>query len=159
MGQKDIPLNDFGKKQAEILKPILKNLDFEYIAYSPLLRAHQTAEILFEDKKIFKEPIEELKEWNFGDWEGRIWDRLHLENVDQIIPPNGETKDVFFNRALQGINKAINRPESVLIVGHSGIYWAICHFAKIEKVNIDNCQIVQLNPSQDKSNWEIKIID
>ena len=69
-GCTDISLSKEGIQQAHLLKDTLNN-DFDYIYTSPLSRAAQTAEILCENhKKIKPVIIPDLREINFGAWEG-----------------------------------------------------------------------------------------
>ena len=46
-GQTDIPLNDTGMRQARQMAEQLKKIPFQGILYSPLLRARQTAKIIY----------------------------------------------------------------------------------------------------------------
>ncbi|AWK52371.1 histidine phosphatase family protein [Clostridium beijerinckii] len=68
-GCTDIALSDEGIKQAKLLKNRLKG-DFDYIYASPLSRAFDTANILASgiDKEVIIAP--EIREINFGEWEG-----------------------------------------------------------------------------------------
>ncbi len=158
MGQLDIPLNDNGKNQAIKLKSKISQITFDKIFYSPLLRARETAEIIFKDKEIFKQEVDNLKEWHFGNWQNKRWDSLNIENIDQIYPPNGETKELFFRRTLNGINSCLENSNSSLIIAHSGTFWAICYYAKIENFNIKNCDLIQfIAPNNYNDNWKFEI--
>ena len=42
-GQADIPLNDFGKNQAEQASIAISNINFDKCYYSPLIRTKETA--------------------------------------------------------------------------------------------------------------------
>ena len=53
MGQKDIPLNDKGREQAEILRNKLINIEFDRCYSSPLSRAKETARIICKNKCRF----------------------------------------------------------------------------------------------------------
>lgn len=68
-GQTDIPLNEEGIKQAKLLREKLKDITFDAIFCSPLIRAKQTCEIIAGvcnatyDKRII--------ERNYGEFENR----------------------------------------------------------------------------------------
>ncbi len=51
-GQTDIPLNSYGKKQAEVLAKILKSKKLEILYSSDLQRAKETSQIIAEHLKI-----------------------------------------------------------------------------------------------------------
>jgi broad specificity phosphatase PhoE len=91
-GQKDIPLNDTGRKQAagngHALKAILGETvsDFDFVA-SPLGRTRETMEIL--RRAMGLDPLAyrtdpRLVELSFGDWEGHTLDELKAETPDRV---------------------------------------------------------------------------
>jgi broad specificity phosphatase PhoE len=49
-GHTDIPLNTKGKKQAKLLGKQLKDIDFDVVFSSDLLRAKNSAEIIIKEK-------------------------------------------------------------------------------------------------------------
>lgn len=155
MGQQDIPLNERGRKQAENAKQLL-NLPIECIYYSPLKRASETMSIITANNKCPKISSEYLKEWHFGSWEGTVWAQYNIETPEQIVPPNGESRQQFFSRVISGINESLAKHKKpVLFIGHSGIYWALCYYANNhDSLNIDHCSPVQFIPNN--NNWIIK---
>lgn len=92
-GVTDIGLTDNGKTQAEALGKRLKGHAFESILCSPLKRAVATCEAagLFKHAKL----EEGLKEWNYGDYEGKttdeIWKKDPHWNIFSNGAPHGET--------------------------------------------------------------------
>lgn len=66
-GQTDIPLNDTGIRQARQMAEQLKKIPFQGILYSPLLRARQTAKIIYnclnQEKKTAEQKDTERKLW------------------------------------------------------------------------------------------------
>ena len=93
-GQQDVPLNEFGRVQAEEAGERLRRAvphypDVDYVA-SPLLRARETMERL--RAAIGLEPPsyrvdERLKELSFGDWEGLTWRELRRRDPADRRPP------------------------------------------------------------------------
>ncbi len=91
-GQKDIPLNDFGRSQAvgngKTLSAILGATapDFDYVA-SPLGRTRETMELLRGamglDPTAYRTD-ERLVEVSFGDWEGYTLPELKLSFPDRV---------------------------------------------------------------------------
>ena len=67
-GRSDYPLNDEGIKQAEEAAFILKNVTFDYVFSSPLIRSVRTAEIVVPQSSI--QIDERLIEMDYGSYEG-----------------------------------------------------------------------------------------
>lgn len=78
-GCTDISLSEAGIQQASFLKERFKN-KFDCIYTSPLSRAYKTAEIICADT-LDMEPIvdEDLKEINFGIWEGLTFEQINRD--------------------------------------------------------------------------------
>ncbi|MQB03202.1 histidine phosphatase family protein [Agrobacterium tumefaciens] len=91
-GQKDIPLNDFGRAQAvgngKVLAQILGDSarDFDYVA-SPLGRTRETMELMRGamglDPYTYRTD-DRLVEVSFGDWEGQTLPELKKEFPDRV---------------------------------------------------------------------------
>ena len=69
-GTTDIPLNAYGIELAEKTAEGLKDVPFDRIYTSPLIRARKTAEIIRRDRPIEIIETDGLKEISFGDYEG-----------------------------------------------------------------------------------------
>jgi broad specificity phosphatase PhoE len=87
-GQRDIPLNDVGRVQAEETGIVLSRLEpgFEDLAYwsSPLSRTRETMELLRVKLGLYPQAYrmdDRLKEVSFGEWEGLTW-----PDVERISP-------------------------------------------------------------------------
>ena len=70
-GHTNIPLNTKGKKQAKLLGKQLKDIDFDVVFSSDLLRAANSAEIIIKEKKMIVIKIKALRERFFGRFEGK----------------------------------------------------------------------------------------
>ncbi len=99
-GKTDIPLSDYGVRQAKENRSNLDGLNIELIVASDLLRAQQTAEIYADYLGLEVNLDAGLQELDHGDWEGRSIDELHarteyahwLENPATVpIPGVNET--------------------------------------------------------------------
>jgi len=80
-GRKDVPLNDKGKKQAQLTGLFFRNKGITRIFSSPLVRAIETAEGISNTTKIPIEVMDELTDMAFGEWEG-----LTLKDVEKLYP-------------------------------------------------------------------------
>ncbi|MEG0894957.1 MAG: histidine phosphatase family protein [Oscillospiraceae bacterium] len=131
-GATDIPLTQLGKQELILLKSQINYPKSNLIIASGLLRTMQTANILFDNKKL--EVIEDLQEINFGDFEMRGYKQLKsdleyqrwISDIEVNLPPNGEGKPHFIKRVINGFKKAEclcknKGEESAVIVTHGGV--------------------------------------
>lgn len=105
----DMPLSPEGVRELKSLKQNLEYPSVEAVYTSPMLRCRQTAAMLFEG---FDEiPIDELTEYDFGDFEGKTASELEIcpEYIEWTsgkisAPPNGEDTEDFVKRLALGLN-------------------------------------------------------
>ena len=94
-GRTDVPLTELGRRQAEALRAALKGRPFSLVLTSPLARAAETCRLAgFGD---VAEPRDELREWDYGAYEGRKTVEIREEipgwTLWQDGVPDGETID------------------------------------------------------------------
>ncbi|MGI6491653.1 MAG: alpha-ribazole phosphatase [Peptococcaceae bacterium] len=132
-GQTDIPLIEDGMRQAAALGRRMSSLKLEALYSSDLTRAYETAQIVasYHNKQV--EIVPELKELNFGDWEGlthseikkKYPDELKLwwNNPFSINVPGGESFSELSERAVNAIKRIIekHRDGQVAVVSHGGV--------------------------------------
>lgn len=132
-GCTDIALSKEGIKQAELLKNRLKG-KFDYIYSSPLSRAFETANILsgVTDKEVIIAP--EIREINFGEWEGMTVHEI-AEKYPEMFKAWRTDKtesyicggDLSINNAACRAKKCIldivneHKGKKIVIVAHGGI--------------------------------------
>ena len=80
-GQRDTHLNGQGLIQAERLAEYFTELPLDAIYCSPLIRAKETANPLARIKGLPLNILEDLKEVNFGSWEG-----VEMQELDKLYP-------------------------------------------------------------------------
>lgn len=127
IGWTDLPLSEKGKKH-------LSEDDGKYqlVFSSPLKRCKQTAELLFPENETVIIP--ELKEFNFGDWDGKTYEELKddvmyqkwLSDPSKEKTPRGESLAEFESRILKGWEKVLKyiveyRYSKVAIMTHGGV--------------------------------------
>jgi len=121
-----VPLNGFGRQQADATarSPMLKNASG--IACSPLVRARETGEIIARQTGPQITFIDDLKECCLDELEGQVEDDLTMFDpwLSDETPTGAGSWAAFSNRVLSGINAAFERFELPLIVSHSGVLWA-----------------------------------
>ena len=143
-GQKDIPLNDVGRVQAEEAARKLEALvpHFEDLAYvaSPMTRTRETMEILRATLGLHPEVYrldDRLVELTFGVWEGMTWKEVRkaepalaaLREQDKwhYAPPGGGESYAMLVDRIRPILDDLTR--DTVIVAHGGVaraFLAIC---------------------------------
>ena len=91
-GNTDVPLTERGRAQAQALGAALEGRSFDRVLTSPLKRAADTARLAgFGDA----EPRDELREWDYGAYEGRKTAEIREERPGWTLwadgVPDGET--------------------------------------------------------------------
>lgn len=130
-GSADVPLNETGIKQARELAENLKDITFDIIITSPLLRAKQTAEIISSFHNVFPVEIQGFQERNLGIFEHltvaeteekfpKLRARQCTRKIDDA-PDGGETIREFDQRIQREISQLCDTygKKSVLLVCHS----------------------------------------
>lgn len=80
-GHIDNPLNSKGLCQAAALGQHYENIVLDEIYSSSMQRARQTAAPLAEAHGLTVQPLDELKEVCFGEWEGLSYDEIKANGV------------------------------------------------------------------------------
>lgn len=120
------------------------NIEHAYI--TPLVRTHQTADILF-DKSVPRTIVPELAEMNFGDYEGRI---MTAENCDDpvfykwinapenLTFPNGQNLSVHADSAFTAFKKIAENQvyKNIAIISHATTIRLIFSLMLTDSVNI-----------------------
>ncbi|MBA1278549.1 histidine phosphatase family protein [Stutzerimonas stutzeri] len=106
---------------------------WQRIISSPLLRCAQFAEELAAQRKLPLELEPDLRELDFGDWEGRTAAELMVDQSDALgcfwsdpygfTPPGGERLIEFEARVLTVIERITDRfaGERILLITHAGV--------------------------------------
>ncbi len=161
-GCKDIDLSREGVIQAQYLKKRFGN-NFDHIYTSPLKRALQTAEIISESGNIPPVIETEIREINFGHWEGLTIKEIEADfpekflqwRTDEINAPicGGELSikkaSVRAGKAVRQIAEK-HKGENIIIVAHGGIIkaglisifdWKMTMYHKLVLGNTAVCKI------------------
>lgn len=75
-GSTDVPLNARGIAQAKCLSQFLEHVPFDGIYSSTLQRARRTAELVAQPHGLAVQAYDELREINFGVWEGHTYQEI-----------------------------------------------------------------------------------
>lgn len=156
-GWVDIPLNETGIKQAELLAESLKDVPIDVFISSPLQRAYLTTQKVAELHGMQLEYTDpRLREINFGDWAGKYIADLRKKYPEQfavwtkkpwlMIFPNGESLQDMQDRGRAALNDAVARyPGKTIFIGaHS--FFNIAMICSVLNIDLDNfTQISQMN--------------
>lgn len=161
-GDTDKDLNEFGKKQAELLGKRMQKYHIDIIYSSDLKRVMETSEII--NSYINTEIVikEELREINMGAWDAVTIGERYTNNEDYAsewhkhladLPyPEGECGQDVCKRAMKVVDEVKKQQyENVAIVTSGGtIAILLCEFLGLEQykrfvMEIDNCSISIVN--------------
>ncbi|MBI4378277.1 MAG: histidine phosphatase family protein [Nitrospinae bacterium] len=132
-GHYDIDLSTEGLRQIERIADRLENEPIKAVYSSDLLRTIKGARIIAERHSLEAISLKELRELNYGIWEGKRVDdikRLYPDDVEARYSDivnfrirGGETLREMRERVLLGIEGIIHnhRGESVVVVAHGGV--------------------------------------
>ena len=144
-------LNENGVKQAEELKYKIKDLEYDMIISSPLIRTKHTAEIInVKNKDILID--NRLEERNPGDLSGQPLEVTNREEYwnyyTEIQYGISENIQEFFKRVYNFLDELKTKDyETVLIVAHSGVSKAFSGYfeeigdGKFLNRGLKNCEI------------------
>ena len=116
-GHTDRPLSDFGRRQAEQLAEELAEEEIEAIYSSDLSRARGTAEIVGGRLGLPIELDSDLREKNWGTWEGLT--AVERDRVEFVGESTRAHRDRML-RALARISARHPNSGTVLVVTHGG---------------------------------------
>jgi broad specificity phosphatase PhoE len=121
-GLTDLPLTARGEQNARQLGERIRGLKFQHVFTSPLTRAADTCRLAgFADRA---ETMQDLVEWNYGDYEGRRTAEIRAERPNWDLfrdgCPHGESPTVIGARADRVVSKlrAATGNELVFSSGH-----------------------------------------
>ena len=139
-GSTDKPLTAEGARQVRPLASAVAEFDPQAVLCSPLKRCRQTASFLLPSPAPPITFASDLREMDFGKWEGKRLDEINLAAPAQLkrlmrldpslTPEGGESVGAFLER-VQSIAEAIGsaRAERLLVITHGGVLRALlCTF-------------------------------
>lgn len=149
----DYDLSQNGILQSENLREIFKNEKFDVIYSSPLIRAHETAKIVFPQAQI--RISEYLIERNFNSYEGVAVSEINMELLEKV----SESQLSVIRRITKFINVLYkeyeSRPEvKIIVFTHNSI---IRHFDRLlsklnaTELNLRNAEYIVYEYS---GNWK-----
>jgi len=139
LGSTDVPLDEHGRRQAACLATITARRKPQRLFASPLRRALETARAIAGAVGLNIETDPDLRELDFGRWEGMTFDEIQAADPDAVsqwnawsydfTPPGGERLGDFLDRVRRAAARLAALPgDAVMAVTHGGVIRsALCH--------------------------------
>jgi broad specificity phosphatase PhoE len=119
----DVPLTSVGEKQARALGEHLARRRFALVLTSPLARARETCRLAGYGDAA--EITDDLREWNYGVWEGRTTAAIRTEQPGWSIwtspVPEGESVEQVGERVRRVIARADAAGGDVALFAHAHV--------------------------------------
>jgi broad specificity phosphatase PhoE len=119
----DLPLLPSGIKQAQELAGKLKNQNFTLVLVSPMQRAQETCRLA--GLGAVAEITDDLKEWDYGAYEGRSTADIHKDNPNWSLwrdgVPNGESLEQVGARVQRVIQRCLKVDGNVALFAHGHV--------------------------------------
>ena len=148
-GHSDIDLSDAGRSQASLLSLRLADVSLQSVYASDLKRALDTARIIAEPHGLDVQTLPQLREINFGAWEGLTFEEIKAGYSDiadnwhsspgSVRIPSGETFQELMERTYGAVVDLAKKhdPGTIAVVTHGGaIRSIICALLDINLNNV-----------------------
>jgi broad specificity phosphatase PhoE len=129
-GRTDVPLDETGLKQAELVGQYFNEMEIHGIFSSPLSRAWRTAEKVAKFHSLKVQPLKGIDDMSFGNWEGRPHQEIResdnktyrqwVETPHLVRLPGGESLEDVRVRAMAAMEEVIQNHlgKTVILVTH-----------------------------------------
>ncbi|TDO98665.1 histidine phosphatase family protein [Marinomonas balearica] len=169
-GKLDVPIVSTWQEDAACVRKWLKNRKINNIQsfHSPLSRAAKLALNVYSHS----EPIDELVELDFGDWEGQNWSSISQDEIEAwgkdlqfSAPYNGESLEDLRLRIMPKVQKILSKAgeNDVVLFAHSGVIKVIvsvlCEWpiSECHRINIGYSSITELSIHGESANRYISL--
>ena len=157
-GHTDRPLNDTGRAQAVALAEALVHEPLDAVYASDLSRAFETARTVAEPRGLPVRTLHELREKDFGTWEGLTDEEILLRFPEARRGHwgDGETHEEMAGRVVAALRTiAEHHPGArVLVVSHGGPLRAVLRqCSAADDGPIANCHVARLEIESGDLRW------
>ncbi|MFT9847226.1 histidine phosphatase family protein [Aneurinibacillus sp. REN35] len=169
-GHSDIPLNKRGNEQARRLAERVRQLPITQVCSSDLVRAYDTACAAASALQLSVCRHAELRERNYGDWEGKDFRTIREKYpdfdpwIDTESRYNIETYAALQQRGLACLSDILKESdaEHILVVSHGGLINAMLHhmsggFHGTGKTKLSNTSLSHIQ--YEKEAWMVHIVN
>jgi alpha-ribazole phosphatase len=133
IGHTDVALSEDGAEMIRTLVADGLSAKVTRVISSDLCRAMESAAILATTLACPVEHDARLREMSFGDWEGKLWSRIVLDDAEHfhawtehwldVAPPGGESAAELARRAADWMTQLLDvaqADERIVVVSHAG---------------------------------------
>ncbi len=172
-GQKKVPLNDLGKKQAALVAALFKRIRLDRVYSSPVFRAVQTAKTIAKNVVI----APEFREREIGGLAGLVKEEIlakfptirsdqDRDGIDWHPPGTGETLREFQQRCIKNFQDLVqeNQGKKVLVITHGGVIKGIVHWLHggrpedfLHIQNPENAEVVRIESDGKQYGLPLKV--
>ena len=129
-GRTDVPLDETGLRQAELVGQYFKGMEICGVYSSPLSRAWETARKIAQLHNLKVEPLEGIVDLSFGNWEGHSHKEIQrndketyrqwVETPHLVRLPGGESLNDVRARAMASMEEVIQNhsAKTLVLVSH-----------------------------------------
>lgn len=169
----DVPLDEVGREQAELVAVRLRDEEIDRVYSSPLSRCFELAEMVAGDHGLEVEVDERLREIDLGRWDGETYKEIIEKDGDilkrwtrdpaSVTVPGGESLTDVQERAMDWLRQAVAEcPEgTVLASSHGGAIRAVLAgvvglpLSMLFRLTVDLASISVINYLGEFSNLEL----
>jgi broad specificity phosphatase PhoE len=137
-GRADIPLDDTGRKEAELAGEALKDAAIHAVYSSPLSRSMETAINVAKFHNLTVTPLDAITDISYGEWEGHSNEEMKAKYPDlhrlwhtephKVRFPKGESLEEVHARTMAALDELLARHgnENIVLVAHRVPNKVIC---------------------------------
>lgn len=134
-------MTEKGRTEVEALSAVLPSENADVLLTSPSVRVRATAQLIGERIKLPVTVVDELREWQVGDWEGRSY--LEIKKAEPEVyaawskdpirnaPPGGESIEQLCERAKRHLEQITTEygGKRIILVSHAEVIRAFLVYA------------------------------
>ena len=146
VGSMDLPLSSKGLSEACAIGEFIQDIECEEYFASPMLRVRQTLENALPEKTTQQvKYLDELREIDFGEWEGKTFKEICKEYPEKVEEwtegkedfcfPGGSSLKQFF-KGIERFKKRLqeSKASTIIVFAHGGvILYLICSLLGLSK--------------------------
>ncbi|MEZ4703834.1 MAG: histidine phosphatase family protein [Bdellovibrionota bacterium] len=171
MGRKDVPLDETGERQIQLIAPYFDAVHLDEICSSPQLRALQTAQAVALRKSQSVQMDPRLSELDFRRWEGKVLDEIkddpvyiqRREDPENFHHAEVESFSQVRDRVMDWLSERESSDKSVLLVSHADPIRILIHSLmggkpdQLRQYRVFNCAVTAL--TNGSGFWELLVLN